>query len=420
MTTNSAAAKDILQRNRRDGYTIPSPKLYPYQWNWDSGFIAIGLSEVEPAAAKEELINLFEGMWDSGMLPHILFRNESASGYFPGPEEWDARTAEGLATSGITQPPIAVTAARHVYERTGDTEFLHAVLDSVRNHMSWWVEKRSVDGKLVYVRHPWETGMDDSPAWDAPLSEIDPGSPEYEREDLKDESADRERPPDWYYDRYVYLLRQGHRHDWDETTLREVCPFRVEDILTNTLFLRAAEDLAAMLEAAGLADAATRWHDQAAATRSAAQERLWDDELGTFVSYDQVGDRQLRANSVAGLLSTFAGLPTDTQFDRLLTNLQTNFLTYSFGVPTYVGPEMDTDRYWRGPIWINTNWLLSRGLRAYDTDIAADIRRHSLQLVDEEGFYEYFNPETGAPRGSEAFSWTAALYLDWQRSASQE
>ena len=38
-------AKKILIGNRKDGYTLPTNnKLYPAQWNWDSGFIALGYS----------------------------------------------------------------------------------------------------------------------------------------------------------------------------------------------------------------------------------------------------------------------------------------------------------------------------------------------------------------------------------------
>jgi len=412
MTDLRAAAEEVLASNRRDGYTIPSPKLYPYQWNWDSGFVAIGLATVDPAAAKAELRSLFEGMWDTGMLPHIVFWDESAEGYFPGPTEWDVRTG-GVATSGITQPPIAVTAVREVFERTGDEAFRDALLPALETHLTWWVEERSVDGDLVYVRHPWETGMDDSPPMDAALEEIDPGNPEYEREDLTDESATQERPTDWYYDRFVYLVRQGRAADWDEAAIREECPFLVEDVLTNSLFVRACDDLAALYDSAGDDDRAAAWREQAASSRERARERLWNDDLNNFVAYDRVNDRQLPGNSIAGLVSTFGDVPDAEQRERLLDNLRENFLPYAYATPTYVGDGMDLDRYWRGPVWINTNWLLERGLRDVDAAIADRIRRDSLSLLESNGFQEYFNPETGDGRGSDRFSWSAALYLDW-------
>ena len=35
-------ARNILQKNDRGGYTVPTARLYPYQWNWDSAFVALG------------------------------------------------------------------------------------------------------------------------------------------------------------------------------------------------------------------------------------------------------------------------------------------------------------------------------------------------------------------------------------------
>ena len=34
-------AKRILVSNDRGGYTVPTDRLYPFQWNWDSAFSTI-------------------------------------------------------------------------------------------------------------------------------------------------------------------------------------------------------------------------------------------------------------------------------------------------------------------------------------------------------------------------------------------
>ncbi len=50
-------------------------------------------------------------------------------------------------------------------------------------------DERQVNGDgLVYIRHPWESGMDNSPAWDIVLDRIDLSSaelPKYERKDTE-------------------------------------------------------------------------------------------------------------------------------------------------------------------------------------------------------------------------------------------
>jgi glycogen debranching enzyme len=405
-----AEARRVLESNRRDGYTVPSETLYPFQWNWDSAFVAIGLAGVDSEAATAEIETLLSAQWDDGMLPQIVFWAD-AEGYFPGPDEWDAGTDE-VATSGISQPPVVVTAARRVYEATGDEAFRDRVLPALADHLAWWRRERSTDG-VVYTRHPWETGMDDSPAWRPVLERFDPGTVDYDRADRKSAELADQRPTDWDYDRYVTLLRQGRDVGWDEAVLRERCPFRVEDVLTNSVYVRACEDLAALFESAG-DDAAATWRARADETRAAMRDRLWSTDLGLFVSYDRVAERQLTAPTVAGLLPTLGGVPTDAQFERLRSTLEAEFLSFDYAAPSYVGDDLEPDRYWRGPVWMNTNWLLERGLRRYGAATIADrVREDSLALLDREGFREYFNPLTGAGRGSDDFAWSAALYLEW-------
>ena len=99
--------KNVLEKNWRDKFTIPSPRLYPFQWNWDSGFIAIGNLHLHPERAIVEMETLFEGQWENGFLPHILFHNaEKYTSYFPSADYWDSQVSEfapnNLKTSGIT------------------------------------------------------------------------------------------------------------------------------------------------------------------------------------------------------------------------------------------------------------------------------------------------------------------------------
>ena len=77
----------VLRENDRGSYTVPTKGLYPFQWNWDSCFTALGLSHFDPGRAWTEIETLFAHQWDDGMVPHMVF-HEAAPGYFPGPEVW--------------------------------------------------------------------------------------------------------------------------------------------------------------------------------------------------------------------------------------------------------------------------------------------------------------------------------------------
>ena len=51
-------AIEIINKNDRGGFTVPTSKLYPHQWNWDSAFTALGISTYNKIRAWQELIIL--------------------------------------------------------------------------------------------------------------------------------------------------------------------------------------------------------------------------------------------------------------------------------------------------------------------------------------------------------------------------
>ena len=113
----------MLDENRRGSYTVPAEGLYPYQWCWDSGPIALGWAALDDwDQAWGELTTLLSAQWSSGFVPHIVFWQESDD-YFPGPEVWGTAgraPATGPPTTGLTQPPLPVSAATRLYAADPD------------------------------------------------------------------------------------------------------------------------------------------------------------------------------------------------------------------------------------------------------------------------------------------------------------
>ncbi len=78
----------------------------------------------------------------------------------------------------------------------------------------------------------------------------------------------------------------------------------------------------------------------------------------------------------------------------------------------------NSEKYWRGPIWINLNWIIIRGLERYGyTELAQRMKKDTLAFIEKYGFYEYFEPskknETlSKGYGGQNFSWSAALTID--------
>src|ERR671921_203182 len=77
-------AEEVLRRNDMGEWTRAAPDLYPHQWSWDSGFIAIALAHLDTARAARELTGLFAHQWKNGKVPHIVFNPEAPpDSYFP-------------------------------------------------------------------------------------------------------------------------------------------------------------------------------------------------------------------------------------------------------------------------------------------------------------------------------------------------
>ncbi len=423
-------AKRILDQNWMGTSTKPAPSLYPHQWNWDSGFIAIGRSHYDTPRAIQEIETLFDAQWENGMVPQIVFNPDALGHYFPEPDFWQTERSplapSGKLTSGITMPPVHAIAVEKIYRNArrprAVVPFLKRIYPKLLAlHTYLYRERDFKDEGLVYIRHPWESGVDNSPTWDVPLGKIsvDPNAlPSYQRKDLDHGVDPSMRPADADYDRYVYLVDLFRRNDYDEEEIRKSCPFLVQDPLFNSVLCRANESLA---EIAGLIGESPEiplsW---AKRTSGAIRSKLWHSENQIFGCHDLVADKPIPVDTAAGFLPLFAGAASKEQAECIFRRLDSaSFCALQqgncFTVPNYDTQQKGFDRsnYWRGPVWININWMLALGLRRYGYTLKADsLQKDLLQLPLRFGFHENFDSFDGKGYGSDSFSWTAALFID--------
>ncbi|WP_443031920.1 MGH1-like glycoside hydrolase domain-containing protein [Streptomyces sp. CA-210063] len=418
-------AAEVLAGNWTGRSTVPSHQLYPHQWSWDSAFIAIGLRHLSPLRAQTELETLLAAQWGDGRIPHIVFNPAvPLDAYFPSPDFWRSSTAGRAAgaprttqTSGIVQPPVHALAAWLVHRADPGLSRARGFLSRVYPRLAAWhrylLHRRDLGGGgLASVVHPWEQGMDNSPAWDAPLSRITPApARSFRRADLAHGAAE-DRPTDLDYGRYVRLAtdyRDGHYADGDSD-------FAVEDPAFNALLIASEHALARIAKELGAPGTAR--HARAERLTAALVERLWDPAEGMFFCRDTITDALIPERGVSGLMPLLLpDLPRDitTALVRTIHGPRFGLGDATRLVPSYdlTGEAFDPHRYWRGPAWFNTNWMLERGLRLHGEWGRADaLRAALLETAGASGFAEYVDPYTGEACGALGFSWTAALTLD--------
>lgn len=414
----------ILERNWTGAGTLPSPYQYPHQWSWDSAFIAVGWSRVDPGRGRTELISLFEGQWACGRVPHIKFDPDlHEDAYFPGPRFWNSAAhpdAPERATSGIVQPPLHARAAWQIYEAdptSRDTaRFLNDVYPKLVAWHAYLLQRRNLGGTaLVSIVHPWESGLDNSPMWDAPLNRLDDGhSSEFVRRDTINVDASQ-RPSDRDYERYVALAAQYRDVAYDDSRLAQH-GFVVEDPLFNAVLLDGERCLSRIADVIGAGG--KRHEETARALSEAMNASLWDDEHGWFCGRDVIADSRLSDLTVSSLVPLLdPWLPRDRR-ERIIDVARSDAFAggCAYPLPSVAidSPSFDRRRYWRGPMWANTNWLVYLGARVADElSLARLVAEATLEAVSREGFREYFDPMSGEGLGAHEFSWTAALAIDW-------
>jgi len=425
-------AAGVLQANDRGGYTVPAENLYPHQWLWDSCFIAIGLRWLDVDRAQAELTSLLRGQWSNGMLPNMIFSD--LPHYRRDRNVWRSwispYSPDNVATSGITQPPMLAEAVWQVGQRLNAAErkrwYKQMLPGLVAYHQWLYADRDPHQEGLVLQVHPWETGLDNTPPWIHELHEhLMPFWVRAIRATRTDHVINMFRrdlhyvPPGQRFSTLEILSlfdaqRRLRRKLYSTDAILDHGLFAIEDLTFNCIFIRAN---ARLQEIAKLVRFELPSHLLENMQKSDhALESLWDEYAKTYWSRDFVTHRLLKQPSIASLMPLYAGTVSKERAALLVRQLENDKAfgaTYPVPSVPLDSPYFDPERYWQGPTWLNTNWLIIEGLERYGyKDHAAALRETSLDMVAKSGFAEYFDPNTGESLGAHNFSWTAALTID--------
>lgn len=423
--------KEVLINNRNGDHTMPAPHLYPHQWLWDSCFSVIGLRHFDTDHAEKELLQLMSGQWSNGMIPHMIF--DQGTRYAREREIWQSRRSPYSAevpTSGITQPPVIAEALYRLGEKLPKTRrnaLYKKILPRLFKYHMWLMTDRDPhDEGLALQIHPWETGLDNNPVWMNQLHEHSKPWWIVMIEKLKFDVLfnfvrrdTRHVPPGQRITNIEALIvfdmiRRFRRKSFDIEKILHRSLFCIEDIGFNSILARNNQILLELAK-----QARVRVDDELVQQIEQQKQALltcWDEQDGYFYSRDFITHALLPERTISSLLPLYSGVINKHQATRIVECLK-NYRSFGANHPVPSVPmdnaQFNPVRYWQGPSWINTNWLIIDGLRRYGFNYEADeLKAKSLDLVNMHGPYEYFSPRDGTPLGAANFSWTAALAID--------
>ncbi len=302
----------------------------------------------------------------------IVLDHQRQDGMIP-----DAVHDEGTVThmtypveADVTKPPLLAWSAWKLYQTDGDREFLDEIYEAIVRWNNWWFEKNDLDGNgLCEYQHPYSSGLDDSPLWDDGM------------------------------------------------------PVEAPDL--NTYLCLQQEALGKIAAVIGERADAEKWERRAAAMAQRLVRELWDPAAGLF--WARRDGARVNVRTPFNLFPLITGRLPAAIAERLLAHLldERQFWT-RYPVPTVArdDPKYAPQTMWRGPTWVNVNYLLIEGLfRAGQPGLARELRRRTLEMMtQEDDIYEYYHPETGEnpPTAASIYGWSSALLIELAIQAAQE
>lgn len=302
----------------------------------------------------------------------IVLDHQREDGMIP-----DAIHDEGTVTrlnfpvdADVTKPPLIAWAAYKLYEYDSDREFLDEIYEPVVRWNNWWFEQNDVDGNgLCEYQHPFSSGLDDSPLWDDGM------------------------------------------------------PVEAPDL--NTYLYLQQESLAKIARVLGNDQDAEIWRGRAQAIARRLLDLAWDGERGFF--WARRNGSRVNVRTPFNLFPLITGQMPPEVSDRLVAHLTDERQFWSrYPVPTVAmdDPKYNPIKMWRGPTWVNVNYLLIEGLqRSGYADLARELRRRTLDLINSrDDIYEYYHPVSGEnpPSAASMFGWSSAVFIDLAIQAARE
>jgi hypothetical protein len=298
--------------------------------------------------------------------------------------------ANPLTVSNIIQPPVLALACQLVAGPNPDLAWIETVYPLLCRYLDWDFAHRIAPGAGLAQWH-----MDDNPLSRCAESGMD-NSPRFD-------------PPG--------------------------APFAVD---FNAFLSMESRILATFAHALGRPADAARWSARNLELNTLINQRLWDDNFGFYFDQPPDGTRRATVLAVSGFLPLLCGAPTPLQARRLAAHLA-NPRTFATPAPlasAIVTPGMPhPEDMWRGPFWVNTNWLVALGFeQAGNLAAARTLRRQTMRQVERwylqrGSIFEFYDEHAVTPpdllprkgpmqwgspyhQAVHDYGWSATLYAD--------
>ncbi|MGA2822659.1 MAG: trehalase family glycosidase [Bacteroidales bacterium] len=202
----------------------------------------------------------------------------------------------------------------------------------------------------------------------------------------------------------------------------------------NSMLVMEAKSLAEMATLLGYREEAGKWSEDAEERSKLINTYMWDEASGFYYNvnrndqsfnYRHPGD--LKIKEIIGFLPLWAGV-SDPEKSGKLVSTMTNPDEFwrPYGVPTLSAKDgyYNPMGYWNGPVWVQWDYLLFRGLldQGYNKEaeeLAMKVLDNMIwHLKQDHVFWEFYSPDEREAGWNKTYIWAglaARFLIDLQK-----
>lgn len=318
------------------GYRAHPSPAYKAAYLWDTAFISQIWRHWDTQIAEELIHYVLRFQNPNGMIHHAVL--EILVKPYP---------------YSNSQPPLLAWASWRIFEMSKNREFLVKVYPKLKAYHAWLLkERRNAEG-LFFWKHPYESGIDNSPRFSN------------RSESIKEDTT------------------------------------KMAAVDLSSYMAMSMEALSLMAGELNLPEEKKVFEDQYLALRNKMNQKLWDKDRGMYFDWDYRKNAFIHMETVSSLTPMAAGIPDKAQADLMMKKIiDPNYYNTRIPFPSVARNEsVFVKDMWRGPVWINMAYLGVLGVDRYQHKqeavyLAKKIIRGIFETHARTGqFYEFYDPD---------------------------
>ncbi|TRZ72104.1 MAG: hypothetical protein D4R97_06185, partial [Bacteroidetes bacterium] len=235
---------------------------------------------------------------------------------------------------------------------------------------------------------------------------------------------------EWGGEASLESLRDARVAVWDNVGW----PSNFEGPDLNSMLVMEAKSLAEMATFLGYREEAGKWAEDANNRSTLINRFMWDNANGFYYnvnrndqsfSYQHPDD--LKIKEIIGFLPLWAGVSDPEKISKLVSSMTNpDEFWRSYGVPTLSAKDSyyNPIGYWNGPVWIQWDYLLFRGL--LDHGYKKEAEELAMKVLDnmiwhlkqDHVFWEFYSPDDREAGWNKTYIWAglaARFLIDLQK-----